>query len=315
MSVPLALLVFGVVVMAVAPRLLPRRSWVQAAPRWGILAWQACTGAVLGSFLLLALTAALPVDRISFDVEHLLHACAAVLRDRYEVHLAAWIALGSATLAALVAALLVVALLTRARRLALIRARQRNLVDLVARDLDAHGAHLLPHRVPLAYCIPGQRGRIVLTTAAASALAEPERAAVVAHERAHLRGRHHLVLLGADVARAAFPWLPYFDVAQRQTAGLVEMLADDCAARSSGALSVANALLGLGAHVTPPGGLGASGEPTVERVLRLVDGAARPSSLHRAGVLLQCTLLLGAPWAIALAPAWAAHAGRCPVPL
>lgn len=314
MTVSVALLGFAAVVMLLAPRLLVRGQWVRAAPRWGIVAWQASVGAVLGSFVLLAVAAALPVDRVSFDVGHLLHACGAVLRDHYAVHKAAWVAAASVTAAVLALSFLAGAILVRAGRVARSRARQRSLIDLVAYDVDRCGAHVLAHDEPLAYCIPGRRGRIVLTTAAKSALGEAELAAVIAHERAHLRGRHDLVLFGADVARGAFPWLPFFRVAKEQTASLVEMLADDRAAKSTGRLPLASALLDLSAQGVPRGALGASGQLTVERVLRLVDELRQPSYVHRAVVLMLSAVLISAPWVIAVAPVWAAQAGRCSIP-
>ncbi len=45
---------------------------------------------------------------------------------------------------------------------------------------------------PAAYCVPGRPGTIVLTSGALAVLDPAQLAAVLAHERAHLAGRHHL---------------------------------------------------------------------------------------------------------------------------
>jgi Zn-dependent protease with chaperone function len=281
MSVLLALVVYAVAVLA--PRWLTGAAWTQGSPRLGILAWQASTAAVLGSVILLAVAAALPVDQVSFDLGHLLHACGAVLRSRYSLSAAPW----SAVLAAATAAVLLRrALLLRSVALVQARKRQRALIDVLALELADDGTRVLDHQAALAYCIPGRGGRIVLTSAAVSTLTPDQLAAVIAHERAHLRGRHDVVLFASEVARAAFPWVRFFGVAKEQTAGLVEMLADDQAARQAGPVPLASALVGLGSSAVPGGSLAATGQMTTERVLRLVRDPYGVGAWRHAIVLL-----------------------------
>ena len=62
-------------------------------------------------------------------------------------------------------------------------------------------------------------------------LGRGELAAVLAHERAHLRERHDLVLLPFTALRRAFPRSATCAGAHRAVALLVEMLADDRALR------------------------------------------------------------------------------------
>ena len=45
--------------------------------------------------------------------------------------------------------------------------------------------------------------------------------AVLAHEQAHLRGRHHLVLAAGRILRRAFPWVPAFRWAYEEVTRLV----------------------------------------------------------------------------------------------
>ncbi len=314
MSVLLALMIYAAAVAVLAPRWLTGAAWTQGSPRLGILAWQASTAAVLGSMILLAVAAALPVDQVSFDLGHLLHACAAVLRSRYSLSAAPWSAVLAAAVAAVAAVLLGRALLLRSVALVQARKRQRALIDVLALELTDDGTRVLDHDAALAYCIPGRGGRIVLTSAAVSTLTPDQLAAVIAHERAHLRGRHDVVLFASEVARAAFPWVRFFGVAKEQTAGLVEMLADDQAARQAGSLSLASALVGLGSSAAPGGSLAATGQMTTKRVLRLVRDPYGAGAWRHAIVLIVSFALLGAPWVIAVAPAWAARGGYCPFP-
>ena len=56
-----------------------------------------------------------------------------------------------------------------------------------------------------AYAVPGRPGRIVVSTGMLGVLDEPGRAALLAHERAHLTGRHHWYTGAARLAAAANP--------------------------------------------------------------------------------------------------------------
>ena len=53
---------------------------------------------------------------------------------------------------------------------------------------------ILQHPTPTAYCIPGRQSRVVLSQGVLDALPEDQLEAVIAHEDAHLRGRHDLLL-------------------------------------------------------------------------------------------------------------------------
>ena len=63
---------------------------------------------------------------------------------------------------------------------------------------------LIDDEHPAVYCLPGRR-RIVMTTGALRCLDARQLEAVLAHERAHLSGRHHLVLTFANALKDAFP--------------------------------------------------------------------------------------------------------------
>ncbi|MFJ7198971.1 MULTISPECIES: M56 family metallopeptidase [unclassified Streptomyces] len=66
---------------------------------------------------------------------------------------------------------------------------------------------VLPDSVPYAYALPGSPGRIMVTSAMLDCLTTAEQGALLAHERAHLAGRHHRLLLAAQLAGCANPLL------------------------------------------------------------------------------------------------------------
>jgi hypothetical protein len=129
---------------------------------------------------------------------------------------------------------------------------------------------VIPHPVPAAYCVPGRPGRVVMTDSAIEALGSDQVAAVVAHERAHLAGRHSALVGVATVLQRAFGRLaPVFRHATRETAALVEMVADDAAVAMCPGPRVAEALVTLAQGPATRAALGASGSDTVRRIRRL----------------------------------------------
>jgi Zn-dependent protease with chaperone function len=72
----------------------------------------------------------------------------------------------------------------------------------------------------------------VLSSGVVTELDGDQLAAVVAHERAHLRERHHLLLLPFVAWEAALPVLPAAARAHAGVRELVEMRADDVALAS-----------------------------------------------------------------------------------
>ena len=98
---------------------------------------------------------------------------------------------------------------------------------------------------PVAYALAGDGGRIVVSTGMLRALAADERRVLLAHEAAHLRHRHHLLVAVADIAAAANPLMRPAARGVRRT---VERWADEVAAAEVGdrrvaARSVARAAL------------------------------------------------------------------------
>lgn len=127
------------------------------------------------------------------------------------------------------------------------RHRQRALLGLLAHaDPKVPGALVVDHPAAAAYCVPGLRSAIVISAGTLDLLDQAELAAVLAHERAHLRARHDLVLLPFSALLRAFRWSEVVQDSNRAVALLVEMMADDRARRRLPARELATALLRVG---------------------------------------------------------------------
>jgi Zn-dependent protease with chaperone function len=187
-------------------------------------------------------------------------------------------ALGVASVAVALAAaiyLLGVAILVTARTLAQ-RRRHREVLDLVGTPMPAlPGGRLLDSTTAMAYCLPGLRPRVVVTSAVLRDLTAPAFAAVVAHERAHLNQRHDLVVLPFVAWQTALPFLPGARTARAAVALLVEALADDAARTEVGVHPLTEALRAVSLAAAPPGTPGAPHpEPlTAIRLARLAPVA------------------------------------------
>lgn len=177
-------------------------------------------------------------------------------------------------LAALLFSWLAGVLLSSAVRVERDLRRQRAMVDLLGRT-EADGVRVLDHPEPLAFCLPGPHPRIVITDGALAALRPDELAAVLAHERAHAEGRHELVVQPFVAWQSALPFLPPASRATAAVAELVEMLADDAAARATSRLAVARALARVGAGRAP--GIPASGTPNASGAAAATVGAETAS--------------------------------------
>lgn len=188
------------------------------------------------------------------------------------------------------------------------RHRQRELLALLAHgDPKAPGALVIDYPAAAAYCLPGIRSQIVVSAGTLDLLAPAELAAVLAHERAHLRARHDLVLIPFTSLRRTFPRSRVITQAHRTVALLVEMMADDRALRVRGlfARELATALLRFGtagAECAPAGALAAAEGELTARVNRLLTPPPPLARPIQAVVVLAAGLLVTAPLALLVLP-------------
>ncbi|MFB6604924.1 M56 family metallopeptidase [Streptomyces noursei] len=212
-----------------------------------------------GSLALLAFTGVAQIPQIAREG----HWSVAVLRAEDPVYLA--VAAGSALALAAGVVSLGVAAVRQVRHL--VRARQ-GCADLPGRAELA----VVDDDVPLAFALPGKPGRIVVSRGMLRCLDDGERAALLAHERAHLAGRHHAFQVLWRLAAALNPLL--WPLAS--TGGFVlERWADEDAAARVGdrrvvAQAVGRAALASAAASRPPA-LAATGGAVPQRVKALLS--------------------------------------------
>ncbi|MFJ8814819.1 M56 family metallopeptidase [Amycolatopsis thermoflava] len=301
MSVAACLLLYSFALAMLAPRLLVRLTHAGAAPRLGVAAWLAAIGSVVGSWVVA--TGFLVTELVRDWAEPrqaILSTCFAQLRavaaGRYGVAVQ-----GGLFLLSGVAAMVVAVLVARLGR-SLLRARATTceyarMARLAGRHDPALGAVVLDVPERAAYCVAGRPSTIVLTRGALAALDERHVDAVLAHERAHLSGHHHLLLALTRGLAAILPRIDLVTTGAAEIARLLEMCADDTAARAHGRRTVLHALLTLsGAAPVPAGALGASGVGVLARAERLA-APPEPASRWRIRLLLGTTaaLVAGGP--------------------
>jgi Zn-dependent protease with chaperone function len=190
------------------------------------------------------------------------------------------------------------------------RQRQRTLLNLLAHgDPKVPGALVVDYPAAAAYCLPGLRSAIVISAGALNLLDDHEIAAVLAHERAHLRERHDLVLLPFIALLRAFSWAGVARQAYRAVGLLVEMHADDRALQHRPARELATALLRVGASggTGVPSGALAAADPgldgeVVARVVRLLHPAPGLSSAALALVISAAAVIVAIPAVVVFLP-------------
>lgn len=310
----LSLLALAAVLM-VGGAQLRRVRLFDAVPRLGVLAWQVQSFAALSSVALAGLTLIVPGSDLGHNLSSFLRACVYTVQAAYAAPTQFPAVTGGLLLIAATTvwpAGWVTAQLIVARRE---RRRTRDALALVSRDDVTLGATLVEADVAAAYCLPGRHGRIVLTTGAVSALDPDELAAVIAHERAHLRERHHLAVATANGLARAFARIPLFAASAAEVARLVELRADDAAAGDTDHVSVAAALVTLAGMRAPQAALAAVACGGAARVTRLLAPITPVGIARRVAVLTVLTVVALAPAFLAAYPAFAAAgAAICTLP-
>lgn len=310
----LTLLTFAAVLM-LGGSALRRVRLFERSPRLGVVAWQSLSLAAVSAVTLAGLSLIVPASSLGWDLASLVRACAFTLQAAY----AAPTELPGVTAGAVLAAgttawasACIGVELVRARR---DRGNARDALALVSRHDASLDATIVQTDVAAAYCLPGRHERVVLTTAAVAALDRDQLAAVIAHERAHLRQRHHLAVATARGLARAFPRIPLFAVGAVEVARLVELAADDAAASVTDSVSVAGALVTLAGMSAPASALAAASSAGAARVMRLLEPSQALGAAQRAGVALALIVVVVTPAFLVAYPAVAAAgADTCTLP-
>lgn len=307
----LAFTILALLLVGPVPALLARASWPLRAPRAAVVLWQSiAVAAVLSAFSAgIAIASKLFVPGNDGRPTTLLG----------EIDQLGWplwlLSITVFGLTLLIGVRLTVAgiqvfISTRRRR-----AYHRTLVDILGVHHDgvhhdraaaqactrASELRILDVAQPLAYCLPGVRGRVVVSEGALSTLTDDEVTAILTHERAHLRARHDLVLEAFIAVYVAFPRFVRSRSALDAVRLLIELLADDAAVRAAGPAPLARALVACASGRAPRGALAAGGPTTVIRVRRLAGqpnsvGLAIGAYLSAVAILVLPTIAVAVPW-------------------
>lgn len=167
---------------------------------------------------------------------------------------------------------------------------------------QALNAVILDDDAPAVYCLPRGRRRVVISTGALSRLGPGQMQAVLAHERAHLRGHHHLILAVAAALARAFTAVPLLARAAAELAVLAEMAADDAATRRHHPADLAAALVTLASAGSRATALTAGGPAAIARIQRLLAPPPKPGLPVRTARLAAGAAALAVPALIACLP-------------
>jgi Zn-dependent protease with chaperone function len=311
MAPTIALLLYAGLAGTLGSAALRRARWTARAPRIGVAIWQALSASIVVAVVLTGVGFWMPEQGWN-GLASLVHVCEAALGGTL---------VGTADalvhLAGLVGSIVVVVRLAAALSSELRRARRHRrshlaMLRLAATPDGSLGALIVDHPAAAAYCLPGRAGHVILTSAAIALLDDDELTAVMAHERSHLRRRHHIVLGAAHAMARAVPWLPGMRTAHQEQVRLVEMVADDAAARSSTPQAVASAVLRLAEGAGPPPALAAAETAAAQRVERMLADLSPLGTVTRALACATVALVAAAPLLVAAAPALTAgHLDYC----
>jgi Zn-dependent protease with chaperone function len=312
-TVSAALVAYAAFLGILGPRMIGRARWTARAPLLAIVTYLAAGWSVIAALGLAGLTLAVHATALGGGLSDLIGACVHRLRATYGTPGGAMVAeLGLILAGAVLArtALIAIAHFRAARRQALLHAQTARLIGQPQPTL---GAVLVEHAQPTAYCVAGRQPTVILTTGAVQALDPGQLDAVLAHERAHLAGRHHWLLAMAKIGREVLPFLPLMRDAEAQVARLVELHADDAAIRARDPRLLATALVVLATAASPATALAAGATDSVQRIHRLLGPSEPLGRLRRHLLRAAAAALALTPLLLALTPAVLAVAlGKLP---
>lgn len=174
--------------------------------------------------------------------------------------------------------------------------------------LAGHAVTVIEHHHPTAFSVANRRQGIVVSTALFELLTEDELTAVMTHEAAHLRQRHHLILSMLHGAIAPLRWVPLLAAIDAAIPHYLEMAADNAARYRTSTPVMASALLKLGEKAGPgvthdPCGAVALHAAGVDRIRHLIappdgkDGITSVSAMVTVtGLLLAGSLVVHLPY-------------------
>jgi len=309
------LLAYAAFVGTLGARVLARARWTARAPLLGMLTYLAGGWSVLAAVGLAGLTLAVHATALGGGLSQLIGACVLRLRALYATPGGATVAELGLILAGAVVARTALTAFGHVRAVGRQALRHAQTARLAGHLEPALGAVVVEHPQPAAYCVAGRCPTVIVTTAAMAALDSGQLDAVLAHERAHLAGRHHALKAAALIGRQVLPFLPLLRDAEAQVTRLAELQADDAAIRAADPRALATALVVLAtpAAPAPAPALAAAATDALQRIHRLLGPAEPLGRLRRHLLRATAAALALTPVLVALTPAVVALAlGRVP---
>jgi Zn-dependent protease with chaperone function len=268
------LLLYGAMVTWLSPPLLARLTRRGLSPRLGVAAWLT---AIVG--VLLAWAAAITLIVVT-SLSGLPNSSAFVLCLELLGVPERAATPGRFSLAVLIVSGLVISTVVTvkvSRSVLGLRSRSRehaHAARIIGVPTDRPDVFVVTAEQPAAYCVVGRPNAIVVTTAAVETLDDSQLAAVLAHEGAHISGRHHHLLMVLRALANSLAHLPLFTRGAEAVGELLEMCADDSAARRHGTQPlIAGMIMLAGPLPCHAGGLAVAATAVIARANRLLDPA------------------------------------------
>jgi len=271
MSGGLGLLLYAVLLTWVSPVLLRRLGNRGLAPHLAVATWLTAMVSTVVAWGMAIVSLFSSVIGKENDAS-VLHLCLRVIGVARQIDLPdrSPVTLLVATAAATGTAVIVARAVRAARRLQANSFEHADSIRIVGTATETPGVVLIDADEPTAYCVAGRPDAIVVTTAAQNTLTPTELAAVLAHEQAHLDGRHHGILTVVRAIALNVPRLPLFREGVPAVANAREMCADDAAVRRHDASALLSGLIKLAGHPAMAAErMGAADSALVARALRL----------------------------------------------
>ncbi|KMO73481.1 Protease HtpX [Mycolicibacterium chlorophenolicum] len=302
MSLATCLLLYSAAVILLGPPALRVVTKSGRAPRLGVATWLTTIAGVLATWLISPVL--IVVDEVAhWSRQHsVIDSCLEVLSRV----VAGWSGSAPRGLLLVGAGAVITVVVVLAARLTRTVARLRTQarghahgIRLVGRPME-RSTFVVDADVCAAYCVAGKPSTIVVTSAAVSALDHQEIQAVLAHEWAHVRGHHLEVTMLMRAVATVLPSLALMRDGAQEVARLLEMCADDAAARRFGRHAVLGGLLTL-ARAAPAGALSAADVGVVSRAERLTTPPAGASGVDAALAVTAALVALAPLAALTLA--------------
>lgn len=290
------LLLYGALTTWLAPAPL---SWLTRrgiSPRLGVAAWVTAMAGVLVAWVVAVVVVAVSLVRGGPNSSVVVLCLELLGVPEREAMLGAFTATGLLAVGVLISAVVAVGVGRTVLGLRAHSAEHADAARIIGEPTDTEGVFVVAGERPAAYCVVGTPDAIVVTTAAVRALDGPELAAVLAHENAHITGRHHHLLMVVRALAASLAHLPLFTRGAVAVAELLEMCADDTSARRHGPRPLVAGMLALASPPPPAGGLAMAATATATRARRLLDPASRTTRwCHRLATSAVIAATIAAP--------------------